>query len=84
MYVYLTETKAVHSSAFPALFYLTLVLFTILMGSTLGYGGDRAYVHSKQVFTFTSLFVPTIVKAVQGPGNKVTHSLDLLTAIRGC
>ena len=26
MYVYLIETKAVHSSAFPALFYLTLVL----------------------------------------------------------
>ena len=30
MYVYPIETKAVHSSAFPALFYLTLLLSTIL------------------------------------------------------
>ena len=34
MYVYLIETKTVHSSAFPALFYLTLVLSTILIRST--------------------------------------------------
>ena len=34
MYAYLIETKAVHSSAFPALFYLTLVLSTILIQST--------------------------------------------------
>ena len=34
MYVYLIETKAVHFSAFPALFYLTLVLSTILIRST--------------------------------------------------
>ena len=32
--VYLTETKPVHSSAFPALFYLSLVLSTILIRST--------------------------------------------------
>ena len=30
-HMYLIETKAVHSSAFPALFYLTLVLSTILL-----------------------------------------------------
>ena len=34
MYVYLIETNAVHSSAFPALFYLTLVLSAILIRST--------------------------------------------------
>ena len=34
MYVYLIETKTVHSSAFPAIFYLTLVLSTILIRST--------------------------------------------------
>ena len=34
MYGYLIETKAVHSSAFPAIFYLTLVLSTILIRST--------------------------------------------------
>ena len=34
MHAYLIETKAVHSSAFPALFYLTLVLSTILIRST--------------------------------------------------
>ena len=34
MYVYLIETKTVHSSGFPALFYLTLVLSTILIWST--------------------------------------------------
>ena len=34
MHVYLIETKTVHSSAFPALFYLTLVLSTILIRST--------------------------------------------------
>ena len=40
MYVYMIVTKAVHSSAFPALFYLTLVLSTILIRSTTWiYGG---------------------------------------------
>ena len=34
MYVYPIETNAVHSSAFPALFYLKLVLSAILIRST--------------------------------------------------
>ena len=66
MYVYLIETKTVHSSAFPALFYLTLVLSTILYGQPLGYGGDRAYADSKHVFAFTSLLVPSIAKSWAG------------------
>ena len=48
MYVYLIETKVVHSSAFSALFYLTLVLSAILIRSTTSiYGGDRVYADSK-------------------------------------
>ena len=42
--------QAVHSSAFPALFYLTLVLSAILTRSTTSiYGGDRVYADSKHV-----------------------------------
>ena len=54
MYVYLIETKAVHFSAFPALFYLTLVLSTILIRSTTwirwrpGICGLQARVHVHQ------------------------------------
>ena len=67
MYVYLIETKALHFSAFPALFYLTLVLSTILIQPTpLGYGADRAYVDSKHVFAFTSLLVPMVEKSWAG------------------
>ena len=48
MCVYLIETKAVHSSAFPALFYLMLVLSAILIRSTTWiYGGDQVYADSK-------------------------------------
>ena len=54
MYVYLIETKAVHSSAFPALFYLTLVLST---SQPLGYN-DQACSDSKHMFAFTSLLAP--------------------------
>ena len=58
MYVYLIATKAVHSSAFPALFYLTLVLSAILIRSTTWiYGGDRVCADPKHVFGFTSLLV---------------------------
>ena len=92
MYVYLRETKAVHSSAFPALFYLTLALSTILIQSTTwiwwrpGSLGtrpetrDRACMDSKHVFVSTSLLLPRIVKAGRGPGNEATHPLDLWTA----
>ena len=69
MCVYLIETKAVHSSAFPALFYLTLVLSAILIRSTTWiYGGDRVYADSKHVFWFTSLLVPRIAKSWGGGG----------------
>ena len=72
MYVYLIETKAVHSSAFPALFYLPLVLSAILIRSTTWInGGDRVYADSKHVFGCTSL---QLRKAGWGPGNKATHS----------
>ena len=75
MYVYLIETKAVHSSAFPALFYITLVLSAILIRSTTWiYGGDRVYADSKHVFRFTSLLVPRIAKAGRGAGNEAMHS----------
>ena len=67
MCVYLIETKAVHFSAFPALFYLTLVLSAILIRSTTWiYGGDRVYADSKHVFWFTSLLVPRIAKSWAG------------------
>ena len=67
MYVYLVETKAVHSSDFPALFYLTLVLSAILIRSTTWiYGGDRVCADSKHVFWFTSLLVPRIAKSWAG------------------
>ena len=67
MCVYLIETKAVHSSAFPALFYLMLVLSAILIRSTTWiYGGDRVYADSKHVFWFTSFLVPRIAKSWAG------------------
>ena len=75
MYVYLIVTKAVHSSAFPALLYLTLVLSAILMRSTTWiYGGDRIYADSKHVFGFTSPSFPGLRKAGRGAGNEATHS----------
>ena len=78
MCVYLIETKAVHSSAFPALFYLTLVLSAILIRSTTWiYGGDRVCADPKHVFGFTSLLVPRIAKSWAGPGNEATHSSGL-------
>ena len=67
MCVYLIETKAVHSSAFPALFYLTLVLSAILIRSTTWiYGGDQVYADSKHMFGFTSLLIPRIAKSWVG------------------
>ena len=67
MYVYLIETKAVHSSAFPALFYLTLVLSAILIQSTTCiYGEDRVYADSKHVFGITSLLISRIAKSWAG------------------
>ena len=75
MYVYLIETKAVHSSAFPALFYLTLVLSAILIRSTTWiYGGDRVYADSKHVFGSPVSSFPGLPKAGRGPGNEATHS----------
>ena len=75
--MYLIETKVFHSSAFPALFYLTLVLSTILIWSTtsLGYGGDRAYADSKHVFVFTR-----IAKSWVGPGKRLRIHLIWLVS----
>ena len=75
MYVHLIETKAVHSSAFPPLFYLTLVLSAILIRSTTWiYGGDRIYADSKHVFGSPASSFPGLRKAGRGPGNEATHS----------
>ena len=60
MYVYLIETKAVHSSVFLALFYLTFHFDMV------NHGGDQACADSKHVFAFTSLLVPTIAKSWAG------------------
>ena len=57
MFGYLIEIKAVHFSAFQALFYLTLVLST---GQPLRYSGDRAYVDSKHMFMSKGLLIPRI------------------------
>ena len=72
--MYLIETKVFHSSAFPALFYLTLVLSTILIWSTtsLGYGGDRAYADSS-VFT-------RIAKSWVGPRKRLRIHLIWLVS----
>ena len=83
MYVYLIETKTVHSSAFPALFYLTLVLSTILIRSTTwiqwrpGICGLQARIRIYQPSSFQGL-----QKAGRGPGNKATHPLDLVSTAR--
>ena len=75
MNVYLIETKAVDSSAFPALFYLTWVVSAILIRSTTWiYGGDQVYADSKHVFGFTSSSFPGLRKAGRGAGNEATHS----------
>ena len=79
--VYLIETKTVHSSAFPVLFYLTLVLCTILIRSTTwirwrpGICGFQARVRVLQPSSFQGL-----QKARRGPGNEATHPLDLVLA----
>ena len=94
MYVYLIETKAVHSSAFPALFYLTLVLSAILIRSTTWiYGGDRLCADSMHVFGLTSLLVPRIAKSWAGgwergnafvcPGSQVSHVIETRTFLHG-
>ena len=60
-YVYLIETKVVQSSAFPAIFYSTLVLSSILIQSTnLDMMETSHIVECKHVLTFTRL-VPSIV-----------------------
>ena len=93
MYVYLIVTEAVHSSAFPALFYLTLVLSAILIRSTTWiYGGDRVCADSKHVFGLTSLLVPRIAKRLGGglgtrqrirPGSQVSRVIETRTFLRG-
>ena len=94
MYVYLIETKAIHSSAFPAFFYLTLVLSAILILSTTWiYGGDWVYADSKHVFGFTSLLVPRIAKSWAGGwlgtrqrirlGTQVSRVIKTRTFLRG-
>ena len=71
MYVYLIETKTVHSSTFPARFYLTLVLFTILIRSTTWiWWRPGIYADSKHVFVFTGLSFPVLQKAGWGLGTR--------------
>ena len=41
------ETEAIMFSAFPAVFYITMIITT---NQILGYGEDQAYVESKNMF----------------------------------
>ena len=82
--VYLIETKAVNSSAFPALCYLTLVLSTILIRSTT----CMDTVETGHVLTPSTCSrspassLPGLRKVGRGPGNEATHLSGRLWAHR--
>ena len=76
MYVYLIETKAVHSSAFPALFYLTLIgigdhfdTVNHLDTAETGHMLTPSTCSRSPASSFTGLR-----KAGRGLGNEATHS----------
>ena len=80
MYVYLTETKAVHFCAFPALFYNIGIVHhfdTVNHLDTVetGHMQTPSMCSRPPASSFTGLR-----KAGQGPGNEATHPLDLWTA----